>query len=275
MTIQLNVITPLSARLCKRQSIRWRFHDGAHALDNFRAEPVHFLIIRAHTLQHDLLVDVDHVRMTDLLAIHDVRHLHARLQFMGLRLHGKNADLAGLKIGGNRLRQVGQRSGRDVFQHPGLVAASNLLQFVYDRRSDLQACLVGDDGHSLRWLHAQAYAHRIARTRRQLRAGTDPGDYERGRFGVPAAALCAPAGNRTMASFQGPRVYTYDRMGGLSWTVPYLAGVAALGLQIDPSLKPGEIVRLWKETASKTKAGPVINPGAFVEAVKKRPVTNQ
>ena len=102
------------------------------------------------------------------------------------------------------------------------------------------------------------------------RAGTDPGDYERGRFGVPAAVLCAPAGNRTMASFRGPNAYTYDRVGGLSWTVPYLAGVAALGLQIDPSLKPGEIVRLWKETASKTKVGPVINPGAFVEAVQKK-----
>jgi hypothetical protein len=102
------------------------------------------------------------------------------------------------------------------------------------------------------------------------RAGTDPGDYERGRFGVAAVALCAPAGNRTMASFRGPQVYTYDRMGGLSWTVPYLAGVAALGLQVDPSLEPGDIVRLWKTTASKTKAGSVVNPGAFIGAVKNR-----
>ncbi len=54
--------------------------------------------VRAHAFQHDLLVDVDHVGVADFAAVHDVGHLHARPQFVGLRLHGEDADLAGFQI---------------------------------------------------------------------------------------------------------------------------------------------------------------------------------
>jgi subtilisin family serine protease len=104
----------------------------------------------------------------------------------------------------------------------------------------------------------------------ESRPDLGPLDYTRGWFGHPWAALYVPAANRTLASFKGPELYTYDRLGGMSWTVPYLAGVAALGFQIDPTLKPAEVVRLWRETACKTPIGPIIDPTAFVEAIRKR-----
>ena len=97
-----------------------------------------------------------------------------------------------------------------------------------------------------------------------------PADYKRGLYGHPFAVLCVPAANRTIASFWGPRFYTYDRSGGMSWTVPYLAGVAALAWQVDPSLTPHEMVELWKRTAVKAAAGPVINPAGIIEAAKSQ-----
>jgi serine protease AprX len=95
-----------------------------------------------------------------------------------------------------------------------------------------------------------------------------PSSYE-AIFGRPDASLLVLTGNRTIASYKGPDVYQYERQGGLSWTVPYLAGLAALAYQVDPEIKPDEIVDLWKQTAVKTEAGPVVNPAGFIEAVQK------
>ncbi len=112
---------------------------------------------------------------------------------------------------------------------------------------------------------------RIGTLRRiENRPELKPADYSRGLYSHPGAALCVPAANRTLASFRGPRLYTYDRTGGMSWTVPYLAGVAALGWQVDPNIKPREMVQLWQQTAAKTAAGPVIDPAALIEAINKR-----
>lgn len=98
----------------------------------------------------------------------------------------------------------------------------------------------------------------------------DPNCYRTGRYSAGRPALCVPAGNRTTASYHGPEVYTYEIEGGMSWAVPYLAGVAALAFQIDPEITPAQIVELWTTTATQTKVGPVINPPAFVETVRSR-----
>jgi hypothetical protein len=107
-------------------------------------------------------------------------------------------------------------------------------------------------------------------TLKRNESSPDPGpaDYRRGLFGSPSAVLCAPAANRTIASLWGPHSYTYDRTGGMSWTVPYLAGVAALAWQIDPSIKPHEMLELWQSTVARTSAGRVIDPVAMIETVK-------
>jgi hypothetical protein len=98
----------------------------------------------------------------------------------------------------------------------------------------------------------------------------DPACYTTGWFSALRAALCVPAGNRTTASQAGRDAYTYWVEGGMSWTVPYLAGPAALAFQVDPEIKPAQIVELWTSTATKTSAGPVVNPPKFTEAVQSR-----
>jgi hypothetical protein len=102
------------------------------------------------------------------------------------------------------------------------------------------------------------------------RANPGPTDYVRGWFGYPADALSVPAANRTFASVHGPTSYTLDRTGGLSWTVPYLAGVAALAWQADPALKPSDLLDLLKRTAVKTPEGNVVSPTAVIEEVRRR-----
>ena len=65
-------------------------------------------------------------------------------------------------------------------------------------------------------------------------------------------------------------VPTWKWMRDESWTAPYLAGLAALAWQVNPAIQPKEAVQLWRETATRPKAGPVVNPAAFIEAVKAR-----
>jgi len=96
----------------------------------------------------------------------------------------------------------------------------------------------------------------------------NPMGYVRGRFSGPHDALHVPAGNRTIAGPEHQHAYTYDRIGGRSWAAPYLAGLAALAFQVNPELDPASIVRLWQETTTKTEVGPIVNPTAFVAAVR-------
>ena len=93
-------------------------------------------------------------------------------------------------------------------------------------------------------------------------------DYTRGCFSAPSAILHVPAANRTLASFRGPRLYSYDRLGAMSWTVPYLAGLAALGWQVNPAITPREMTELWQRTAAKTAFGLVIDPVKFLALIK-------
>jgi len=106
--------------------------------------------------------------------------------------------------------------------------------------------------------------------RMEGRTVQSPSDYERGRYFHSGAALGVPAANRTIASHKGVQAYTYDRTGGMSWTVPYLAGLAALAWQIDSTIQPQQMVELWRQTAAKTEVGLVVNPAGLIEAVKKR-----
>jgi len=100
----------------------------------------------------------------------------------------------------------------------------------------------------------------------------DPASYRSGKYGVRPGAVLVPAGNRTTATHWGPDVYTYWREAGISWATPYLAGLAALAYQVNPQIRPRTIFRLWRETAFRTHAGLIVNPRAFVEAVRKRPL---
>jgi len=52
--------------------------------------------------------------------------------------------------------------------------------------------------------------------------------------------------------------------------VPYMAGLAALAFQVNPEIKPAQILELWTATATKTAVGPIVNPPRFIEAVRSR-----
>lgn len=86
---------------------------------------------------------------------------------------------------------------------------------------------------------------------------------------IPMHELWVPGANRTRASNTGESVYAYDVVGGRSWTTPYLAGVAALGYQLNPALTPSEIKEMLLKSATPSKTGPIINPPDFIEMVKK------
>lgn len=97
-----------------------------------------------------------------------------------------------------------------------------------------------------------------------------PSSYRRGKYGRWEKVLHIPAGNRTIASYCGPDVYTYTRSGGMSWAAPYLAGLAALAYHVHPEIDPKTIVELWLKTAAQNDTVPmIINPVGFIEAVKK------
>lgn len=96
-----------------------------------------------------------------------------------------------------------------------------------------------------------------------------PSAYRAGKFGGKDSVFLVPAGNKTTAGHLAPDAYIFWRQGERSWAAPYLTGLAALAYQVDPAIKPGEIVNLWIDTAIKTNAGYVINPTGFIEAVQK------
>ena len=134
----------------------------------FVADAIHLGEIRPHPFQHDPPVDVHHVRMPDLPPVHDIRHLHARLQFVALHLHREDADLACLQIVQNLLRQIASAAAPPILQHERLVRRAHLLQFVHEAAAISLRRLIGDDRDFLRGLHAQAHVHRIARARSQF-----------------------------------------------------------------------------------------------------------
>lgn len=73
-----------------------------------------------------------------------------------------------------------------------------------------------------------------------------------------------------MASNSGQEQYMYNGKGGMSWAVPYLSGLFALALQVNPDLTKEKIVDVINKTATMNKKGlKVINPKGFIEAIQK------
>lgn len=74
----------------------------------------------------------------------------------------------------------------------------------------------------------------------------------------------------TRAGYASNKSYGYDYEGGLSWVVPYVVGVSALGLQIDPTLTKEEILDCLLESAYENNGLKIINPEGFIELVISR-----
>ena len=58
-----------------------------------------------------------------------------------------------------------------------------------------------------------------------------------------------PGDFRTTAAPNTPDAYVYYAGGGLSWVVPYVAGLYALGLQVYPPLTKEIFKEAWEKTA--------------------------
>ncbi len=67
----------------------------------------------------------------------------------------------------------------------------------------------------------------------------------------------------------GDYFYRYGGSGGLSWGIPYAAGVLALGWQVNPSLTANEMKDLLFQSAYLNEYDElIIHPAAFIEAVE-------
>jgi hypothetical protein len=80
-----------------------------------------------------------------------------------------------------------------------------------------------------------------------------------------------PASCRTTAQhydYHGRDSYIYWGRGGLSWSIPYAAGVLAMGWQIHPELTGEQMIDLLFQTAYiKPSGAKIINPPAFINSL--------
>jgi hypothetical protein len=87
--------------------------------------------------------------------------------------------------------------------------------------------------------------------------------------------ILVPTSPRTTAEEydKGDFSYQYCSRGGLSWAIPYCAGVLALGWQIQPEIGPEQMRDLLFKSAYIHKSGDrIINPNGFIRLVRKAKV---
>lgn len=90
--------------------------------------------------------------------------------------------------------------------------------------------------------------------------------------------LLVPMDSRSTASPTGDDDYVFYRKGGLSWTVPYIAGLYALACQVNPNITP-EI--FWEEALNTSDTitvnngkkeeslGKIVNPVRLIEKIEE------
>ncbi len=88
--------------------------------------------------------------------------------------------------------------------------------------------------------------------------------------------LLVPMDSRTTASPTGKDEYVFYRTGGVSWAIPYIAGMYALAAQVKPQITPQEFWKIALETGqtieilheSQTyQLGPILDPVALIAAL--------
>lgn len=80
-----------------------------------------------------------------------------------------------------------------------------------------------------------------------------------------------PGSGRTGAATMGGASYIYwGQSGGLSWTMPYVLGLYAIAIEIDPTLTQDQLRQLIVSTAYDNNGMALVNPVGFVSAVLNR-----
>jgi subtilisin family serine protease len=98
-----------------------------------------------------------------------------------------------------------------------------------------------------------------------------PGFRGRRWAGARPGRILVPSSPRTTAEQydEGGFGYQYCGRGGLSWAIPYCAGVLALGWQVNPNLGPEQMRDLLFKSAYTKKSGArIIYPKKFIQLVK-------
>ena len=88
----------------------------------------------------------------------------------------------------------------------------------------------------------------------------------------PENMIRVPINHRTMAQAydNGEFSYQYDGKGELSWAMPYITGVLAMGWQVKPELTADEIVKILFDTAYVDgNNNKIIYPAKFIEYLQK------
>ncbi|MBN2313164.1 MAG: S8 family serine peptidase, partial [Sedimentisphaerales bacterium] len=92
-------------------------------------------------------------------------------------------------------------------------------------------------------------------------------------------SLYVPSSCRTTAQhydYHDRISYIYWGRGGLSWAIPYCAGVLAMGWQVRPDLTPAQMKELLFASAYVHESGAkIIHPKAFIDVVRKHPGDQQ
>ena len=110
---------------------------------------------------------------------------------------------------------------------------------------------------------------------RFLEDSNDPANYQPSApdqgstVGQVSGALFTPLDQRTTASHKAKDAYTFWLDGGLSWGAPYIAGVVACGLQVNPDLPVDQIDKLLRNSGWDFHGGKLINPPGFVDAARR------
>lgn len=95
-----------------------------------------------------------------------------------------------------------------------------------------------------------------------------PEGYVKGTYD---GALLVPGDGRTYAHHGGKAEFAYAPKGGMSWAAPYLAGLAALGFQVNPELSPARVRDYLLRSATVMSYGKVVNPEAFIRLCREDP----
>lgn len=107
----------------------------------------------------------------------------------------------------------------------------------------------------------------------------EPGLFWASRFysgDRPSNCMYVPMDSRTTASPTGNEEYVFYRSGGMSWAVPYLAGMYALATQAQPDITPDQFWALALQTGrtitlnhqgASIQFGPIIDPVALIDAL--------
>ena len=81
-------------------------------------------------------------------------------------------------------------------------------------------------------------------------ASFGPGEFWKRSWKGGVSSLMVPMDSRCLASPTGDSDYAFYRNGGMSWAVPWVAGLYALACQVNPQVTP----EIFWETAHKTGA---------------------